>query len=213
MTASCSSDLKDAYRRLREFRRGRTKERLFVHPTCHPSEPTGFCYCEGSLWRATVFFWKAILLGLVFKLPLNAPKVWTLRWLGARVGSRVYFSAGVWIDPTFPDLITIEDNVFFGMGAKVFTHEFRIDQFRAGRVLIRQRALIGGFAVIPCGVEIGEEAVVAACSVADRDVPAGATLISSPARIVKRPEKGQDSLRTPRQRFPLPPGEGVLEDA
>ena len=182
------TDLHDAYRRLREFRRGRTGERLFIHPTCHPAEPTGFCYCEGSGWRAIWFYTKAMLLWLAFRLPANGPKVWMLRRLGARVGRGVYFSAGVWIDPTFPELITIEDGVFFGMGAKIFTHEFRIDQFRAGKVTIRRGALIGGFAMIGCGVEIGESGVVAACSVADRDVPAGATLIQSPARILRRPE-------------------------
>ena len=191
-----SSSLHDAYRRLREFRRGQTSERLFVHPTCHPAEPTGFCYCEGSAWRALVFYAKAILLRLAFMLPANGPKVWMLHRLGARVGHGVYFSAGTWIDPTFPELITIEDGVFFGLGAKIFTHEFRIDQFRAGKVHIRRGAFIGGFAIIGCGVEIGERAVVAACSVADRDVPAGATLIQSPARILRRPEN-QDNREKP----------------
>jgi hypothetical protein len=179
-------DLADALRRLREFRQGRTEERLFVHPTCHPANPTGFCHCEGSWWRAGAFYAKAILMTLVFQLPFNGPKVWLLRRLGARVGQRVYFAPGVYIDPMFPELLTIEDCVFFGLGAKVFTHEFRIDEFRAGKVIVRQGALIGGFAVIACGVEIGPGAVVAACSVADRDVPAGATLISAPSRIVKR---------------------------
>jgi acetyltransferase-like isoleucine patch superfamily enzyme len=134
------------------------------------------------------FLAKALLLATIFRLPWNAPKVWMLRRLGAHVGDRVYFSAGVWIDPTFPELLTIEDCVFFGMGAKVFTHEYRIDEFRAGKVFIRGGAFIGGFAIIGCGVEIGERGVVAACSVADRDVPAGATLIQSPARILRRPE-------------------------
>jgi acetyltransferase-like isoleucine patch superfamily enzyme len=181
-------DLQDAYRRLREFRRGRD-ERLFVHPTCHPAEPTGFCYCEGSLWRAIAFYLKALLLGATFKLPMNAPKVWVLRWLGARIGRRVYFSPGVWIDPTFPELVTIEDGVFFGMGVRIFTHEFRIDQFRAGRVTIRRGAFIGGFAVLACGIEIGERATVAACSIAHCDVPAEATLIPPLARILRKPEK------------------------
>lgn len=179
-------DLSEAYRRLREFRRGRTDKRVFTWATCHPSEPTGFCYCEGSAWRAMRFYAKALLLSLVFKVPWNGLKIWMLRRLGARVGRRVYFSPGVWIDPTFPELVTIEDGVFLGMGAKLFTHEFRIDEFRAGKVILRRGAFIGGFAVIPCGVEIGEGAVVAACSVADRDVPPGSTLISAPGRIVKR---------------------------
>lgn len=187
-TAPESADLQDAYRRLREFRAGRSSDRLFVQPTCHPAEPTGFCYCEGSLWQALRFYAKALWLGAAFRLPFNGLKGWALRRLGAHVGRQVYFSPGVWVDPTFPELITMEDGVFFGLGAKIFTHEFRIDQFRAGKVLIRRGAFIGGFAVIACGVEIGERAVVAACSAVDRDVPAGATLIPAPARILRRPE-------------------------
>ena len=187
-----TADLSDAYRRLREFRRGSTAERLFVHPTCHPAQPTGFCYCEGSPWRAMAFYTKALLLRLAFLLPYNGPKAWMLRRLGAHVGRGVFFSAGVWIDPFFPELITIEDGVFFGMGVKIFTHEFRIDQFRAGKVVIRRGAFIGGFSTIGCGVEIGERAVVAATAAADRDVPPGATLIPSPARIIRRRENEND---------------------
>lgn len=181
-------DLTEAYRQLRKLRSGRSDERLFTWPTSHPAEPTGFCYCEGSAWQAVRFYVKALLLGLTMRLPINGFKVWMLRRMGARVGRRVYFSPGVWIDPTFPELLTIEDGVFFGMGAKIFTHEFRIDEFRAGKVTIRRGAFIGGFAIIGCGVEVGERGVVAACSIADREVPAGATLIQSPARILRRPD-------------------------
>ena len=187
-SADSRSDLEEAHRRLREFRCGPDQQRLFVHPTCHPSEKTGFCYCERSWWLASCFYVKALFIGLALKLPCNRLKVWVLRRVGACIGENVYFSAGVWIDPTFPELLTIEDNVFLGMGVKVFTHEYRIDQFRAGRVWIRRGAFIGGFAVIPCGIEIGEGAVVAACSVVHRDVPPGATLISPPARIISRKE-------------------------
>ena len=166
-----SEDLRLAYSRLSEFRRGGTDERVFEHPTCHPAEPTGFCFCEGSLWHSTLFYCKALILALAFKTPFNNVKVAVLRAFGARIGNNVYFSSGVWIDPVFPELITIESGVFFGMNAKVFTHEYRIDRFRAGKIIIRRKALIGGFAFIGCGVEIGENAVVAACSIADRDVP------------------------------------------
>lgn len=185
-TAPPSTTPRDGHARLREFLRSETGDRLFVEPTCHPAEPTGFCYCDRSVWKALPFLLKAAVVSLTFLLPFNAPKVWLLRRLGARIGRNVFFSAGVWIDPTFPQLITIEDTVFFGMGAKVFTHEYRKDEFRAGRVTIRRGAFIGGFAVIPCGTEIGEGAVVAACSVACRDVPPEATLISAPPRIVRK---------------------------
>jgi len=180
------ADKKERRRLLREFLRSDCDERLFRHPTCHPSRPTGFCHCDGSPFGAIRFYIKAIFLILAFKMPYNWIKVKALRMCGAKVGRHVYFSAGAWVDPMFPQLITIEDDVFFGVDAKIFTHEFRIDEFRAGRVVIRRGAFIGGMAVIACGVEIGEDAVVSACAPVARDVPAGATVVARPPRIVKR---------------------------
>ena len=179
-------DLREAHRRLREFRRGKTDDRLFTHPIDHPALPTGFCYCERAFWKAMIFITKAIVIATVFKLPSNALKVWTLRRFGARVGKNVYFSSGAWIDPTFPELITIEDKVFFGMNAKIFNHEYRRDEFRAGKVIVRTGAFVGGFAVIAPGVEIGENASLSAFAVAIHDVPPGATLVAVPPRIIKR---------------------------
>ena len=134
MTSSAdpsTPDRTEAHRRLREFCRGATEDRLFIYPTGHPTEPTGFCPCEGSWWRAGRFYARALLMALIFKLPCSGLKVWFLRRVGARVGRRVHFCEDVWIDPVFPELLTIEDGVFFGMGAKVFTHEIRLHEFRA----------------------------------------------------------------------------------
>lgn len=184
MSETGGSDPRAAHLRLRAFRRGDTGERLFRHPTPHPAGPTGFCYCEGSLLRAIAFHAKAALLAVFLRSPWNAAKLWMLRRLGARIGKGVYLSAGVWIDPMFPELVTIEDGVFIGLGARILTHEFRIDEFRAGRAIIRRGAFIGGGAAIACGVEIGEGAVVGAFALVARDVPAGASAVAPAARIL-----------------------------
>jgi acetyltransferase-like isoleucine patch superfamily enzyme len=191
-------DLRQAHHRLREFRRGKTDERLFTHPIDHPALTTGFCYCERSFWKATVFIVKAIIIAAVFKLPSNILKVWTLRRFGAQVGKQVFFSAGVWIDPTFPELIRIEDKVFFGMKAKIFNHEYRVNEFRAGKVIVRNGAFVGGYAVIAPGVEIGENAVLSAFAVAIHDVPSDATLVAAPPRIIKHGNRDVlDSSKAP----------------
>ena len=75
-----------------------------------------------------------------------------------------------------------------GMGAKIAMHEFRIDEFRAGKVTIRKEAMIGAFSIIGCGVEIGERATVAAGAIVGRDVPPGATILNAPRIVKKGPE-------------------------
>ncbi len=168
----------------RRFLANQTRERTFTAPTCHPSQPTGFCPCDGPFLQTLRFYVKAWLLLTVLKLGWNGPKLKLLRWCGAQVGRNVFISTDVWIDPTFPQLLTIEDDVMIGVGVKIALHEFRPKQFRAGRVLIRKGAVIGGFALIGHGVEIGEGAVVAGGAAVGRDVPPAKLAIGNPARIM-----------------------------
>jgi acetyltransferase-like isoleucine patch superfamily enzyme len=131
------------------------------------------------------FYVKATVLAILLKLPFNAPKIVFLRSMGAHIGRNVFISVDAWIDPAFPCLLTLEDNVMLGVGARIAMHEFRQDTFCAGRVIIRRRAIIGGFSLIGPGVEIGEGATVAGGTVVYRDVPAGMVAVGNPARNVK----------------------------
>ena len=184
MNQHTTSDLKQGLERFKQFLAGKTTERFFSWPTCHPSRPTGFCPCDQA-WPATLwFYFKSTLLLTALKLPFNTLKIALLRWSGAKVGCNVFISADVWIDPSFPELLTIEDEVMLGVGVRIFLHAFDRDHFEAGRVLLRKGVIVGGFALIGHGVEIGEGAVVTAGAVAGRDVPAGRTAIGNPARSV-----------------------------
>lgn len=174
----------EALVRLRHFLDGNTDERLFVYPGEHPARSTAFCYCNHSAWEMLKVWMRGALFAIVFRTPFNSLKVSLLRACGARIGSPVYISEGVWIDPVFPRLLTIEDEVLIGAGAKIVFHEFRRDEFRAGRVTLGQGSLIGGWSLLGCGIEVGRGAVVAPGAVVGRDVPAGYTAIGNPARIL-----------------------------
>lgn len=185
-------ELGEARKRFGQFLAGQSEERVFSHPTCHPSQPTGFCPCDGP-WLATLWFYaKAWLLLTALKLAWNGPKVKLLRWCGARVGRNVFISTDVWIDPAFPQLLAIGDDVMVGVGVKIALHEFRPREFRAGRVIIRKGAVVGGFALIGHGVEIGEGAVVAGGAVVGRDVPPSKLAIGNPARIMPLNEAAKE---------------------
>jgi hypothetical protein len=179
-----SPECKDGQQRFTEFLAGNAQERVFTHPTGHPSRPTGFCPCDGPLLPRLWFYARAWALLMVLKQAWNGPKLRLLRWCGASVGQNVFLSTDVWIDPAFPQLLTIEDEVMVGVGVKIALHEFRPKEFRAGRVIIRQGAVIGGFALIGHGVEIGAGAVVAGGAAVGRDVPPGKLAIGNPARIM-----------------------------
>lgn len=190
MRCPVPDDAPEIRKQFARFLAGQTEERLFRHPTAHPAAPTGFCFCDRGAIRAIGTYIVAGITELFVRWPFNGLKIWMLRRRGARVGSNVYISANAWIDPVFTRLLTIEDGVFVGAWSRITLHEFRVDEFRAGRVVIRRGAFIGGGGQLGCGVEIGERAMVAGGAVVMRDVPADATALGNPARIVR---KGQDA--------------------
>jgi maltose O-acetyltransferase len=188
MAASAPPEMEAVRRRLADFLAGKTgdRDRIFRHPIGHPSQPSGLCECDGCALAVLRLYLRGVLMRLALVLPFNGLKVWTLRRMGATIGRNVFISIGAWIDPVYPQLVTIEDDVLIGMDARIMTHEFRMSEFRAGKVVIRRRAIIGGFAVVACGVEIGEGAEVAGGAVVAIDVPPNTVATGNPAFIWKR---------------------------
>ena len=51
-------------------------------------------------------------------------------------------------------------------------------------VVIGANVWIGAGAMILPGVTLGDDAIVGACSIVTRDVPAGVTVVGNPARVI-----------------------------
>lgn len=79
---------------------------------------------------------------------------------------------------------TIEDDVF--IGPRVVTANDKYMQYGAKLIgpTIKKGARIGANSTLLPGVTIGEGAVVGSGAVVTKDVPAGATVIGNPARIM-----------------------------
>lgn len=96
---------------------------------------------------------------------------------GVRVGKGVWISFNVVLETSYPQLITIEDSAFIGIGTIVIAH---FKESRRG-VRIGKQAFIGPGVVILPDVEIGEGAVVTAGSVVTSSVPAMTVVQGNPA--------------------------------
>ncbi len=107
------------------------------------------------------------------------------------VGARVKVQTNVYLTA----FTTIEDDVFVGPGATT-TNDDTMGRHGSEMVLrgaiLRRACRVGGGAVLTPGVEIGEEAFVAAGAVVTRDVPARAVVMGVPARVVR--EVGEQDL-------------------
>lgn len=105
-----------------------------------------------------------------------------------RIGDRVYLNQGVTIHAALG--VTIGDDVMVGDLAAIYDTNFHAvtpDAPTEGSpVVIGRNAWIGRGAVILPGVEVGDNAVVAAGSVVTRAVAANSVVAGNPAREVRR---------------------------
>jgi acetyltransferase-like isoleucine patch superfamily enzyme len=100
------------------------------------------------------------------------------------VGARVRVQTNVYLTA----FTIVEDDVFVGPGV-VTTNDDAMARHAPGAPLrgatLRRACRVGGGAVLTPGVEIGEEAFVAAGALVTHDVPPRAVVMGAPARVVR----------------------------
>ncbi|MEW5954958.1 MAG: acyltransferase [Candidatus Micrarchaeota archaeon] len=119
-------------------------------------------------------------------LPSLSLKNFFYRLLGARIGKNASFGLGATLDIFFPELVEVGENATIGYNTVVMTHEFLRGEWRKGRVKIGRNAVIGANCVVLPGVDIGEGAVVSACSLVNKDVPPKAFWGGVPAKEIRK---------------------------
>jgi len=101
-----------------------------------------------------------------------------------RIGARVRVQTDVYVTA----YSVVEDDVFVGPGV-CMTNDSTMSRHDTSYALrgptLRRACRIGGGVVLTPGVEVGEEAFVAAGAVVTRDVPARGVAMGVPARVVR----------------------------
>lgn len=135
--------------------------------------------------KVKAFFRKWMSAKVIPHMVLNEARVFFYRLCGYNIGKNVFIGMRCYLDDLEPGMLTIEDNCTISYGVFFACHGRRQGHTP---ITIRKGAYVGMRASIisgKTGVEIGENAVVGACTLVNKDVPKGATAVGVPCRIVE----------------------------
>jgi acetyltransferase-like isoleucine patch superfamily enzyme len=146
---------------------------------------------SNSLWQVyrTVSFWKVCKNFIVIQISRYTPfipmKNWLYRtFLKMEVGDLTAFALMVMPDLMFPERISVGRNTIIGYNTTILTHEYLIEEYRLGDVVIGDEVMIGANSTVLPGVTIGDGAIVSAGTLVNRDVPVGAFVGGNPMKII-----------------------------
>jgi acetyltransferase-like isoleucine patch superfamily enzyme len=149
-----------------------------------------------SLWHVykTVPFWKVVKNFVVIQLARYTPflgmKNWLYRtFLHMKVGKHTSFALMVMPDVMFPEKISVGINTVIGYNTTILAHEYLIQEYRLGDVVIGDEVLIGANSTILPGLSIGNGAIVSAGTLVHKDVPEGAFVGGNPMKIIYTKEE------------------------
>lgn len=152
-----------------------------------------------SLWHVykTVPFWKVVRNFVVIQIarytPFLAMKNWLYRvFLNVKVGENTSFALMVMLDVMFPEKISVGKNSIIGYNTTILAHEYLIEEYRLGDVVIGNEVMIGANSTILPGVTIGDGAVVSAGTLVHKDVPAGSFAGGNPMRVIYTKEEMEE---------------------
>src|SRR5690606_9592717 len=151
---------------------------------------------SNSLWHIykTVPFWKVAKNFIVIQTARYTPflpmKNWLYKsFLRMKVGEHSSFALMVMPDVMFPEKITVGRNSVIGYNTTILAHEYLINEYRLGEVIIGDEVLIGANTTILPGVTIGDGAIVSAGTLVHKDVPAGSFVGGNPMQLIYTQEE------------------------
>lgn len=112
----------------------------------------------------------------------NLGRIFLYRLQGMKIGRNVFIGMDCFIDDQLPHLIKIEDNVTISFRAILAVHGHHN---KVSAIRIKRNAWIGTNAVILQGVNIGENSIIAAGAVVNKDVDDNTLVGGVPAKKIK----------------------------
>ena len=136
--------------------------------------------------KIRAFFRKWMSAKIIPHMVLNGWRIFFYRRCGYNIGKNVFIGMRCYLDDLEPKMFTVEDDaiisygVFFACHGKNQQHT-PITVKKGAYIGMRASGISG-----KTGVTIGENATIGACTLVNKDIPAGATAVGVPCRIIEK---------------------------
>ena len=155
-----------------------------------------------SLWQIydTVSFWKVVKNFIVIQLARYTPSLKMKNWLyrtflKMEIGKHTAFALMVMPDVMFPEKIKVGSNTIIGYNTTILAHEYLIEEYRLGEVIIGDNVMIGANSTILPGVTIGDGAIVSAGTLVHKHVPPGSFVGGNPMQLIYTKEEREERMK------------------
>ena len=107
---------------------------------------------------------------------------------GVNIKGTCFIGSNVQFDGIFPNLIEIGEGCIITSGVNILSHFFNTKdkKFYMGKVRIGKKVFIGMNTLIINSVDIGDNVIIGAGSVVNKDIPSGEVWAGNPARFIKK---------------------------
>ena len=140
-----------------------------------------------TIWqKIKAFFRKWMSAKIIPHMVLNGWRIFFYRLCGYNIGKNVFIGMRCYLDDLEPHMFTVEDDCIISYGVFFACHG-RKQQHTP--ITIKKGAYIGMRANVISGkngVTIGENAVIGACTLVNKDIPDNATAVGIPCRILEK---------------------------
>ena len=139
-----------------------------------------------TLWqKVKAFIRKWMSAKVIPHMVLNGWRIFFYRLCGYKIGKNVFIGMRCYFDDLEPDMFTVEDDVTISYGVFFACHG---RHQKHTPITIKKGAYIGMRSTVISGkngITIGENTVIGAATLVNKDIPAGATVVGMAGRIIK----------------------------
>ncbi len=156
----------------------------WVYRKIYKKEPPYYCYY--SLYQIVskpIRKWFSAVI--IPSIPFSNLRVQCYRWCGYKIGKNTFIGMRCYLDDMCYDLIDIGDNVTISYGVFFACHGRNQGH---NHIVIKNGAYIGmnSSLIARTDIEIGENAVVGACTLVNKSVPENSTVVGVPCRVISK---------------------------